>query len=107
NLPARLKMTPPNYVGLQKEQVPEFETEGEKVKIQPVSGTWSGHTGPVQALTGIEIARLSFQAGASYSISIPAARNILFYVINGRLTVNGQEAATHNLVTFENQGESL
>ncbi|HSI91171.1 MAG TPA: pirin family protein [Adhaeribacter sp.] len=106
NLPSELKMTEPAYFGLQKDQVPVFTLEN-GVAIQPVAGQWNGHTGPVNPLTDIEIARLKLQKGATYATRIPAGRNILCYILNGNLLVNGQQAGTHNLVEFANEGEEI
>jgi redox-sensitive bicupin YhaK (pirin superfamily) len=106
NLPAKLKMTQPSYTGLQKDQVPTLEVEN-GVSIQPVSGNWKGHQGPVKSLTGIEIARLKLKKGATYTTTIPESRNILFYILNGKLKVNGETAGMHNLVGFSNEGEEI
>ena len=107
NLPAKLKMTAPAYTGLQKDQIPEISADNGKVSIFPVSGTWNGQEGPIKSLTGIEIARFKLKKDAAYSIRIPANRNVLFYVVNGEVRVNGSPAATHNLVEFGKEGEEI
>src|SRR5215210_1051631 len=40
NLPARLKMTEPRYTGLQREGIPTVETDGGRVELSVVSGSW-------------------------------------------------------------------
>ena len=70
-------------------------------------GTWENTEGPVKSLTGIEIARLKFKKDGHYTIKIPAERNMLFYVVNGEVRVNGSLARTHNLVEFSNEGEEI
>lgn len=107
NLPSNLKKTVPAYTGLQKDQIPEINLNEGGILIYPVSGTWNGQEGPIKSLTGIEIARLKFKAGSTYTIRIPASRNILFYVVNGELRVNGSRTATHNLVEFGLEGEEI
>lgn len=107
NLPAALKMTTPAYTGLQKDQIPEVQAGNGKVSIFPVAGTWAGQAGPIKSLTGIEIARFSMQAGGSYAFEVPESRNVLFYVVNGEVRVNGSAAGTHNLVEFSHEGEEI
>jgi redox-sensitive bicupin YhaK (pirin superfamily) len=107
NLPAKLKMTQPAYTGLQKEKIPALEFDNGKVTVYPVSGEWNGEKGPVKPLTDIEIARVKLQKGGRYELEIPQEKNILFYVVNGKLQVNGSVAATHNLVEFENAGSGI
>ncbi|MBK0402469.1 pirin family protein [Adhaeribacter sp. BT258] len=107
NLPANLKMTQPAYTGLQKDKIPAVPADNGKVIIHPVSGNWENTQGPIQSLTGIEIARLQLKKEAHYTLRIPAERNILFYVVNGEVRVNGSLAVTHNLVEFSNAGEEI
>ncbi|MDX5347936.1 MAG: pirin family protein, partial [Hymenobacteraceae bacterium] len=91
--------------GLQKEQVPEVDNGN--VKLHVVSGSWNGQQGPVQSLTGIEMVRMELKKGGSYTTAVAASRNILFYVMSGKVQVNGQEANTHTLVQFANEGEEI
>jgi redox-sensitive bicupin YhaK (pirin superfamily) len=107
NLPAKLKMTQPTYIGLQKDKIPALELDNGNVTIYPVSGEWEKQKGPIKSLTEIEIARVKMKKGGKYSISIPAQRNILFYVVNGEVTVNENSGVTHQLIEFSNEGEEI
>ncbi|MDQ3291521.1 MAG: pirin family protein [Bacteroidota bacterium] len=107
NLPAKLKMTAPHYVGLQQEEIPAIVLDEGKVSVHAVSGEWEGTKGPVPSLTDIQIARLELQAGGTFTINIPASRNILCYVVRGVVNVNWETAATHNLVQFNNDGKEI
>ncbi|MFC5269845.1 pirin family protein [Adhaeribacter terreus] len=107
NLPAKLKMTQPAYTGLQKDKIPEVPADNGNVLIYPVSGNWGNKQGPIKSLTGIEMARMLLKKDAHYTLRIPTERNILFYVVNGEVRVNGSPAATHSLVEFSNEGEEI
>src|SRR5215204_1337468 len=98
-------MTTPAYTGLQKDQIPEVNTGNGNISVFPISGNWDGQEGPIKSLTGIEIARFQLKKEAAYKLNIPSGRNILFYVVNGEVRVNGSLAATHDLVEFSNEGE--
>jgi quercetin 2,3-dioxygenase len=100
NLPSYLKMIEPRYTGKQENEIPHIFSEDKLVKINPVSGKWNNHSGPVESMTGIEIASLEFKEGAKYKILISEERNILFYVVRGKVEVNDQLAEKLHLVEF-------
>ncbi|HEU4903465.1 MAG TPA: pirin family protein, partial [Flavisolibacter sp.] len=107
NLPARLKMTAPKYIGLQQENIPVVPLDEGRVKLYPVAGTWNGVQGPVQALTDIHLCRITFQENGTASFTVPAEQTIFFYVVKGVVTVNGQVVQAMQLVQFEHDGEEV
>ncbi|MES2535524.1 MAG: pirin family protein [Pseudomonadota bacterium] len=107
NLPARLKMTEPRYIGLQVDDIPVYETDQGRVKVQLTAGEWDGHRGPIPTLTDITVMTVELRAAANIRLSIDAARNIFFYVVRGALEVNGKQVGMRHLVEFDNQGEEL
>lgn len=100
NLPARLKDTPPAYVGLQEDQVPEISLDGGKVTVNLVSGSWGGIKAPIQSISDVQTATIRMQKGGKLNIEVPAERRILFYIIKGMADVNGSEVEMHELVDF-------
>lgn len=107
NLPSKLKMTPPYYKGLQKEEIPVISLDEGKVKIQLISGNWEDKAGPFESLTGVQMSTIFLQPGADLSVQVPAEHNIFFYVVRGKLTVNGTQAEARQLLEFNNDGEKL
>ncbi len=107
NLPAKLKMTEPNYKGLQKDQIPEVKLNEGKITTQVVSGEFKGTKGAFDTLTDISLATIQFKKGAQLQLEIPEDHNIFFYVISGELKVNGQQAMFRHLVEFRNDAEEL
>ena len=107
NLPSHLKMTAPNYVGLQKDGIPAIPLDENRVTINLISGKWGKTEGPVPSLTGIHTSSIVFKEGGRLQTEVEAKRNILFYVVNGEVEVNGQKASTHTLVEFSNTGEAI
>lgn len=79
NLPARLKMTPPRYTGLQKEQIPVLSKDEGKVILHAISGDWGEVKGPVETFTDISMSTIEFKKGGDFSTSVKASRNI-FYI---------------------------
>jgi quercetin 2,3-dioxygenase len=107
NLPAKHKMAKPNYIGLQKDEIPVVTEDNGKVKVNVISGSWGDTKGPVPSLSDIHMANIELQAGCSLTTTIASDRNIFFYVVRGSVKVNGQKAAKLNLVEFTNEGEKL
>jgi quercetin 2,3-dioxygenase len=107
NLPARLKMTTPEYKGLPKEEIPELSLDGGKVTVHLISGLWNEVKGPVVSLTNLLMSQIDLRAGGSLQTEVESVRNLLFYVVKGKVKVNGQLAETHTLVEFANDGEAI
>lgn len=107
NLPSSLKMTPPQYTGLSREELPVYSADNGQVKVQLVSGEWNGHIGPFEPLTDITAMIMELQSGARTSLRISSDRNIFFYVIKGSVRIQDELVSDRHLVEFENQGELI
>ena len=107
NLPAKLKMTDPKYIGLQKDKIPFVSLDEGKVIMNLISGNWEGKEGAFHASTDIRISTIHFEAGGKLSLKIPAEHNIFFYVIRGTFQVNGQQVAFRQLADFNNDDDKL
>lgn len=107
NLPSSLKMTIPNYVGLQKDEIPHIAEDEGKVTVNLISGERNGIQGPVNSITGLTMASVEMKAGGKFTADVKESNNIFFYVMRGRLDVNGQTVTTHNLVEFTNKGTGI
>lgn len=105
NLPSKLKMTQPGYVGLQREQIPEFAADGGKVQIALVAGSWDGHAGPIRSLTDVHMMTVRFMPGGRVQLPAPAGRNVFLYVVRGELEIQGVRAGQHHLVQLSDEGE--
>jgi len=107
NLPAKDKMVEPRYIGLQKPEIPHIALDEGRVTVHAVSGEWAGTAGAVTPLADIQLATIDFSKGGQLHLSIPAERTVFFYVIRGRLRVNGQETEARRLVEFNYDGDEL
>ena len=107
NLPAKLKMTKPQYKGFQEEEIPKITLDEGKITAQVVSGDFSGTKGTFQTLTNVNLATLFFKETGNLTLTVPKENNIFFYVIKGELLVNQKQVKALNLVEFENDGKKL
>ena len=106
NLPARQKMIPPQYTGLQRSEIPQINLDNEKVKVNLVSGEWAGQKGPIHSLTGLTMASIQMKAGGSFQHKVQTKNEILFYVVKGNLIVNNSTVSMRSLIQFE-QNDTL
>lgn len=101
NLPARLKMTKPFYKGLQKADIPSLSFDGGKVVVNLISGDWHGETAPFGSLSNVSLRTIYFQTGGKLKLTVPAFENIFFYVVKGKIVVNGNAVSAFHLAEFE------
>lgn len=107
NLPAKHKMVKPNYIGLQKKDIPVADCGDGKVKVNAVAGEWNGVAGPVKPFTDIHLASIEFEEGGRYNISVAKEKNVFLYIVKGKLLINGEEAEMHHLVEFSHEGTMI
>jgi redox-sensitive bicupin YhaK (pirin superfamily) len=107
NLPSRLKMTQPRYVGLQRDDIPTHEVGEGRVRVSLIAGTCDGHKGALTPLLDIMMSTVAFDAGGFWSVSVARERNIFLYVVRGSLSINDVPIREHHLVEFDNVGEEL
>lgn len=107
NLPARLKMTEPRYVGLQAGQIPARIGDDGRVTIHPVSGVWDGQAGPVHSLTGIHMATVALAPGGRLVVPVAPGRNVFLYVVRGELEIGGRAAPAFHLVELNDDGDEV
>lgn len=107
NLPAAKKMITPHYVGLQKEDIPVLELDEGKVKIQQLFGDWNGVSGAFKGNFSVSLSTIYLDKVGKFEKEIPATENIFFYIVRGKVNVNGQSVPFRNLVEFSNEGSTL
>jgi redox-sensitive bicupin YhaK (pirin superfamily) len=101
NLPSRLKFTEPRYVGLQKDQIASFENGG--VTVNLISGEWSGHRGPIESITDVQMMTVALTAGSRIVLPAPRGRNVFFYIVRGKLTIGD----AFHLVDWNDDGDDI
>jgi len=107
NLPARLKMTAPKYIGLQREDIPAYAADDGRVSVDLISGSWDGHTGPIPSLTDIFMTVVRLAPGGRIDLPTPTGRNVFLYVVNGDLDVGGAPARAHHLIELSRDGDTV
>ena len=107
NLPAKLKMTPPDYQGIQKEAIPVLTSKDGRVSTQIISGEVNRIKGPAKSLTNLTVLNISADKDGKETFTIPKDSNVLLYVLNGEVVVNGKLAIDHQLMELGEKGENI
>jgi redox-sensitive bicupin YhaK (pirin superfamily) len=104
NLPASLKMSPPSYQPITKNEIELIEKEG--VEFRLISGTYEGKRGP--AKSDVLTAMLRMNPNYSLPLLFTEKQNVLIYVLEGKVRINEVEIAEQNdLVVFENSMDEI
>ncbi|WP_270939198.1 pirin family protein [Falsiroseomonas oryzae] len=107
NLPARLKMTEPAYVGLQRADIPALPTDGGRVTVELIAGAWEGREGPIRSLTGVHMAVLRCAPGGRLDARVAPGRSVFLYVVRGALEVSGRLVEAFHLATLDDAGDTV
>ena len=105
NLPSRLKMTTPNYLGLQGDQIPKAQVDGATIEV--LSGVFAGVEGPFPSLIGIEMGVVRLPSGGSLTVPVAEGRSVFLYVVSGEIAIGGQAAPAWNLVELQDDGDAV
>lgn len=107
NLPASHKMTDPYYAGFQESEVPNLMLDEGKVIVNLVAGTWGETNAAFSTPTDIQLSTIRMAPKGTLDLSVPTDHNILFYVIQGEVQVNGTAVKAFHLAHFNNNHELL
>jgi hypothetical protein len=107
NLPPPLKMVPPRYVGLQRDEIPAVPTPDGKGTVNLISGQWMGRDGAMQPLTDVFMSTVYLQAGGRVSFADVAGRNVFLYVARGSVRIAAEPAEQYYLVELSDEGDTV
>jgi redox-sensitive bicupin YhaK (pirin superfamily) len=107
NLPSRLKMIEPRYIGLQQSEIPAIALDEGRVLIQLVTGEWDGTKGAVDSYIGMHLMSIELGERGRVSLPAPAAHSVFLYVVRGEVNVGGRTAAAFHLVEMNSDGDEL
>lgn len=108
NTPAAHKMDQPAYYPLSAEEAPQSTLDDGKVQLKVFSGEVSGLKGPIPSHTEVNAATLEIKKGGRFSVALPADHNVVIYLLDGKLTIEGYGLAEGlHAVFFKKDGEGI
>lgn len=107
NLPSRLKMTRPRYIGLQVDQIPAIPVDQGLATVNLISGTWGGHAGPIPSMTGVFMTTIAFKPGGKAGFGSLSGRSVFLYVVSGEVKANGTPVPAWRLAALDLAGDTV
>ena len=108
NMPAKLKMTKPNYIYIDADQMCVHKDNDKKVKV--IAGKFENAEGPVK---GHNVEPIYFDVELDkdklFNFKIPSAHNTFIYLINGEIEIgkNKHDNVKDSTLILLTQGEDL
>ncbi|GGK00935.1 pirin family protein [Pseudomonas matsuisoli] len=107
NLPAKLKMTTPRYVGVQRDAIPVLPTTDGMGEISLIAGRLAETTGPVESLTGAFMSSITLNAGGRVRLDGLTGRVVFLYVVRGDVQVGDGSLLAFQLAEFGEKGDAV
>ena len=108
NLPAKSKMTAPNYQTLLARNIPMVELPEEAGTVRVIAGEFRGAKGPARTFTPINLFDVRLRGGHRLQLDLHDGYTAALFILQGRVVVNGEESADQNeLVVFQREGDTV
>lgn len=105
NLPARLKMVEPAYVGLSRSDIPVVAKHG--VRVSVISGALDDVPGPIQSRTGVFMSVAEFDKDGVLNLTGLSGRAMFLYVVRGDVQVEETLVQEAHLVQCSQPEDAL
>jgi hypothetical protein len=107
NLPAKYKMVKPGYQQVNKNKMPHFFSDNKKIEMQLVSGEYKELKGPIFTYSPIISIMAYFTGPDQAQFTFEESDNTLFYLLDGKVKINGKEVVQNQCVFFKNEGTAI
>lgn len=107
NLPKKHKSTPANYQPITAAQMGKVTLPNEAGLVNVIAGNYNDVKGPANTFSPVNLFDIKLNQGGKTSFSVPADHNTALLVINGSVTVNGDQVKEHSFILFKNDGEEI
>ncbi|GAB4009349.1 pirin family protein [Spirosoma migulaei] len=106
NLPAKDKMSPPNYQDISASKIPTSVLPGGG-NLRVIAGELAGLQGPASTFSPIVVADLTLTAGQSETLTIPTDYALMIYVLSGSASLIGETINRGQLALMNNDGDAV
>ena len=107
NLPAKFKMSPPKYQGLEREHFGKSLLPNDMGVVEVIAGNFNGTKGAASTFTPIEMYNVRAKKDAELTFSLPKHYNTGFMVIEGKVQLNDEVVPFDHFVLFANDGTDI
>ncbi|ANQ29352.1 quercetin 2,3-dioxygenase [Vibrio natriegens] len=107
NLPAKDKMTPPNYQGITKDQIPEVALQDGAGIVRIIAGEYTNSKGPAKTFTPMNVWDLRLNEGHTLSFDLPNGHTTALFILNGKIKIGEHIINSAELAVMERDGEKM
>jgi redox-sensitive bicupin YhaK (pirin superfamily) len=107
NLPAKYKMTPPNYQAIKNEQMGVYQLPENQGVVEVIAGEYGGVKGPAHTFSPIHMMNAQIIPGVKVDFSFPMHYTTCVLVIEGEVTINDRVFPWNSFVLFATDGEDF
>jgi redox-sensitive bicupin YhaK (pirin superfamily) len=108
NLPAKDKMSVPNYQNLLQEKMSKFQLPGDGGIVNVIAGEFQGMRGTAHTFTPMHLFDVRLNRGSHLDLSFPEDYNTGLLILEGQVKVNGLETVpVDHFVLFKNEGTNI
>jgi redox-sensitive bicupin YhaK (pirin superfamily) len=106
NLPKKLKMTPPKYQSIKKEDIPNIKLTDE-INIRLIAGNFLNKSGPAKTFTKINIMDFYGKNKSQISLKIEEKINTILVILSGNIQVDSKSYKDKSVIVFDQLGTNL
>lgn len=108
NLPAKYKMTAPQYQALKNQKIAKVELPEAAGIVEVIAGEYDGTKGSATTFSPIHLYNVKLKAGGSANFNFPSHYTTALLLIEGNATINGTDAVPQDhFALFANEGEEF
>ncbi len=108
NLPAKYKMTEPQYQAITNDQMGKFELPDNAGTVEVIAGDFIGTKGAATTFSPVHLYNLKLKKGATLTFDLPENYTTAMVMIEGQAKFNESETAPEDhFVLFKNDGEQI
>jgi redox-sensitive bicupin YhaK (pirin superfamily) len=107
NLPARDKMSPPQYQAITSDQIPSVGFADGRGRARVIAGDFDGTRGPATTFTPVNLWDVRLDAGAAAELPLPDGHNAMIAVLAGQVTIDGQAVGEAEIARLSSDGEGV
>ena len=108
NLPAKDKMTPPQYQTITSAMIPEVTLDNNAGRVRVIAGTCAGIRGPAHTFTELNVWDVRLNSGATCLLDLPEGHNTILAVLQGQVQIgSGQNLGDAALAVLSATGSGV
>ena len=106
NLPAKDKMSPPQYQDIASSRIPSATLLGGS-QLRVIAGELAGLKGPARTFSPVVVADLTLANEQIETLAVPADYTLMVYVLSGAATINGEPITRGQVALTNPDGNSI